>query len=48
MTSSDHALGDLVVARAPAGQRRVEVDRLDLGEVAELTDVDAEHGDAGS
>ena len=38
-----HALGDLVVAGDEAVERGVEVGRLDLGEVAELPDVHAEH-----
>ncbi len=42
-----HALGDLVVAREQAIERGVEVVGLDLGEVTELPDVHAEHGDAG-
>ena len=38
-----HALGDLVVAGDQAVERGVEVRRLDLGEVAHLADVHAEH-----
>ena len=38
-----HALLDLVVAGHEAVERGVEVGRLDLGEVAELADVDPEH-----
>ena len=42
-----HALGDLEVAGEQAVERGVELARLDLGEVAELADVHAEHGHAG-
>ena len=42
-----HALGDLVVAGEEAVEGGVEVVGLDLGEVAELADVDAEHRHPG-
>ena len=42
-----HPLRDRVVAREQAVERGVELVGLDLGEVAELADVDAEDGDAG-
>src|SRR5215207_2709686 len=41
-----HALGDLVVARDETVERVLEVGGLDLGEVAHLPHVHAEHGDA--